>query len=659
MKGFRIVGKFIFVNLLIINVIYANPNKSYTDSLKHIISTTNNDSIKAEAYYSLSKEVRQSDINLALEYAKKSAELAEEVGAKRLTAGVYNHMGILYYGLGDYERTLDYFYKVLNIYEAMSDSSQLAKVYNNVGLILIDLGRVKETLDYYNKSLGIKKRLGDRIGVANTMSNIGLVYDQLGKVDSAHLYYKRALKIDEDLKETLGIFKDLSNMGDNYVIREMYDSANYCYKRAISIMDQVDDQYNKTELIIQMAKLNCLQSEHERSLEKYGLALEMAKKISANNLKKLCYEGLSNVHKQMGNYKESLEYFEKYVDLQDQIFSEEQAQKLAQIENNFQIQQRENKIELLNKEAELKDLKLSSTQMIIYWLGGIIALIALIIVLQVRKNNYKTRANYLLRAQNDEIIEKNRNIMDSILCAKNIQQAILPEDEKLNSVFQDAFIMAKARDVVSGDFYWFAEKENKVLIAAVDCTGHGVPAAFLNVMGNSLLNQIVYEANVLNPSEVLRELNKRVLRSLKSNKLYSQVDDGMDIGICMLNRSSLILSFAGAKRPLYFISNNQLNVVKGDHYPVGGILFEKERVYHEHEVQLHKNDLIYLFTDGIVDQFGGEENKKFMYSRFKKLLQVVADKPLKEQKDEIEKTLVMWQGANEQTDDMLLIGVKI
>lgn len=655
----RIVGRIFVVILLSINVLCAKDNNTSVDSLQSVIATAQDDSLKAEAYFALSKAVRQTDLNLSIEYCQNAVDLSIKAGEKDIEAGVYNYMGILYYGFGDYDRTLDYFYKVLSIYETMQDSAKLARVYNNVGLILTDLGRVKETLEYYNKSLKIKQSLGDRLGVANTMSNIGLVYDRLGKVDSAHLYYKKALKIDEELNETVGIFKDLSNMGDNYILREMYDSAKYCYQKAVSIMDKVDDQYYKTELIIQIAKLNGIQKEYERSIEKYGMALQMANSISASNLIKLCYEGLSNVHKELGNYKESLEYFEKYVAIQDEIFSEEQAQKLAQIESSYQIQQRENKIQLLNKEAELKDLRLSNTEMVIYWLAGIMALIVLIIILQVRKSNFKSKANNLLKAQNDEIIEKNRNIMDSIICAKNIQQAILPEDEKLNSVFQDAFIMAKARDIVSGDFYWFAEKEDKVLIAAVDCTGHGVPAAFLNVMGNSLLNQIVYEANVLSPSEVLRVLNKRVLMSLKSNKLNSQVDDGMDIGICMLDRKTNKLSFAGAKRPLYFISNNELNVVKGDYYPVGGSLFEKDRVYHEHEVQLQKDDLVYLFTDGIVDQFGGEENKKFMYSRFKNLLKKVAKKPLKEQRDEIEMALVNWQGANDQTDDMLLIGMKV
>ncbi|QSE98255.1 tetratricopeptide repeat protein [Fulvivirga lutea] len=651
---------FIFLTFLLIPVLGHGQSKQTTlDSIEAVFTTTKDDSIRAEAYYQYAKAVQGEDINAAIEYSSKSAELGLEIGASRIAAGAYNFLGIVYFGLGDYEKTLNYFYDVLNIYEQIQDSVQIAKIYNNVGLILIDLGRVEESIEYYEKSLKIKRNRGDKLGVANTLSNLGLVQSDLGNYDIAHDYFMQSLRVDQNLGQTIGTFKDLSNLADNYLNRNMYDSAEYYYSRAMSMMDDIDEQYNKSELVRRIGRLNFLNGEYERALEKYQMALGMAEEINAKTLLGKNYLGLSEVYKQLGDFKMALEYYEKYTAINEQQFSEEQAQKLAQIENNYQIKQRENKIQLLNKESEIKDLKLSNTQMVIYWLAGIVLLISVIIILQIRKNNYKTKANNLLRVQNEEIVEKNRNIMDSILCAKNIQQAILPEDEKLNSVFKEAFVMARARDVVSGDFYWFAEKGDKVLIAAVDCTGHGVPAAFLNVMGNSLLNQIVYEANVLNPGEVLTELNKRVLRSLKSNKLYTQVDDGMDIGICMMDRNTKKLTFAGAKRPMYFFHGSELNVVKGDHYPVGGVLFEAERHYQEHELALQPNDLVYLFTDGLVDQFGGSENKKFMYFRFKKLLKDVCEKPLNEQKRIIESELVKWQGENEQTDDMLLIGVRV
>jgi serine phosphatase RsbU (regulator of sigma subunit) len=629
------------------------------DSLKGIVETSLDDSTKAEALLELARANRSLDVNVAIEYAMSAGILAGNDKANLQQAEALNLIGILYYGLGNYEQTLDYFYKVLSIHEQTQDSARLAKIYNNIGLILTDLNRIDETIVYYEKSLRIKIASKDSLGVATTYSNLGLVYDKMGELDKAMNYYKQALIIDKSIKNVEGIYKDYSNIGENHMYREQYDSAQKYFEGAMLLMNQISDPYYKAELIQSFAKLNAVNKDYNRAIEKYTLSLQLAEDIDAKNLLSVGYKGLSLVYKDLNDYEESLSYYEKYAAINDELFSEEQAQKLAQVESNFQIQTRENKITLLNKESEIKDLKLSNSEMLIYWMGGLLALITILIILQYRKSVYKTRTNKLLHIQNEEIAEKNKNIMDSILCAKNIQQAILPDDNKLKSVFNEAFVFSKARDVVSGDFYWFAERDEKILIAAVDCTGHGVPAAFLNVLGNTLLNQIVHELNVLSPAKILEELNHHVLESLKSNREYVQIEDGMDIALCMFDRSTKILSFAGAKRPLYFIHNNELNVVKGDHYPVGGMLYDVKRHFNQHELQLKTNDLIYLFTDGIVDQFGGESNKKFMYKRLKTLLSEIISLPLEKQKAQIEQKLDLWRGQNEQTDDMLFIGMKV
>lgn len=629
------------------------------DSLILVAENTKSDSTKVDTYIKLAQLFGNEDPFEAKNYLIKASEIAKEAKLYSKEAIALNKLGITNYSLGNYEETLKYFFAVLNIHQNLGDSSSIASLYNNIGIVLVDLGRIEETLEYYEKSLAIKKNLGDTLMVANTLSNIGLVYDQLGRHKEAHDNYMIAYSIDQSLGNTLDVFKDLSNLADNYVLQKNYDSAQYYYQQAVALMPEIDVPYNKAELLISLGRLNLINNEFTRAEEKFKMSIDQAESIGAKYLIQENYEELSKVMKAQGRYKESLEYYEKHVKIQDELFNKEQAEKLAQIENNFEIKSRENQINLLNKESEIKDLRLSNTQMVVYWLAGIILLIVFIIFLQYRKNAFKTKVNLMLRSQNEEIVEKNKNILDSILCAKNIQQAILPNDKKLATSFQEAFVFNKARDIVSGDFYWFAEYDDKVLIAAVDCTGHGVPAAFLNVMGNSILNQIVHEMHLLNPAEVLKELNKRVLSALQSDELYYQVDDGMDIGLCMFDRNNQKLSFAGAKRPLYFVKNNKLNELKGDHYPVGGVLYDAERNYHQHEIELAKGDLVYLFTDGIVDQFGGPSNKKFMYPRLRSLLERVINQPLSEQKKIIYNELNNWQGNNEQTDDMLLIAVRI
>ncbi len=653
----RILALLTFICLGFIKPLFSQNNE--IDSLKKLLEQADADSAKVDATLKLARKYSTFDVEKALEYADQALLIAQNMNDLRKEAVILNFIGIVHYGIGNLELTLNYFYQVLSIYEQSQDSAQLALVYNNVGLILTDLDRIEETIEYYQKSIQIKLNQGDSLAAANTYSNLGLAYDQIGDMDQAMYYYRLSYKIDMKENYVEGIYKDLSNIGDNYMLRENYDSAKKYYEGSRSLMNQIKEPYYKAELLEKFGNLYVAQKDYNRAKEMYNSAEEMAEEIGAKQILGNIYKGLSEAYKATNDYKGSLMYFEKYVAIQREIFNEEQAKKLAQVEQNFQIQTRENQINLLNKEAEIKDLRLDNNQMLIYWMGGIIALIIFIIILQYRKSIYKTKTNTLLRTQNDEIREKNKNIMDSILCAKNIQQAILPDDEKLKNVFNEAFVFSKARDVVSGDFYWFAERDDKVLIAAVDCTGHGVPAAFLNVLGNTLLNRIVHESNVLSPSKILEQLNDHVIESLKSKKVYAQVDDGMDIALCMFDKKTKNLSFAGAKRPLYFIHKSELNVVKGDHHPVGGMLYDVKRNYNQHELQLQPNDLIYMFTDGIVDQFGGESNKKFMYSRLKALLTRIVSLPLEKQREVIENEIISWQGNNEQTDDMLFIAVKV
>ena len=641
-----------FVIIVCSNITFA---QSKVDSLLQVIDNTNDDATLAEAYFQLGRYAEK--IYLRMEYLEKAAQYASSADIPITEAGAYNSLGILYYELGDYEKTLEFFYKVMNIHQSTGDKELQSKAYNNIGLILTDLGRTKEALDYYERSLVLKRELDNQLGVANTLSNMALIYDQEGKYQQAHNYYKIALKIDRENNRTFDVFKDLSNMGDNYTLQKKYDSADYYYEQAVAMMHEVDEPYYKAELLESLAKFNALREEYSRAIEKYNMALMIAENIDARALEKNHHLGLSEIYKKIGDFEKSLGHFEKYMAIEKELFNQEQAQKLAQIEENFQIQSQEIEIDLLNKEAEIKDLRLSNTQDLIYGLILMLLLIGIIVFLQYRKNMFKSRANDLLQKQNEEIAMKNKNIMDSILCAKNIQEAILPDDDKLGRVFSDAFVFSRPRDIVNGDFYWFADHNDHILVAAVDCTGHGVPAAFLNVLGNSMLNQIVYESNLVQPGEILEELNKRIQRTIKAEKLYAQVDDGMDIGLCMINKKTRNLCFAGAKRPLYVFNNGEFKEIKGDHVSVGGN--HDAHAYTEHSVEMVEGDTLYLFTDGIVDQFGGEKNKKFMYPRLRKLLQEIFHKPLTEQREIIQERLTSWQGNNEQTDDMLLISVKV
>ena len=248
--------------------------------------------------------------------------------------------------------------------------------------------------------------------------------------------------------------------------------------------------------------------------------------------------------------------------------------------------------------------------------------------------------------------------MDSIHYAKRIQDATLPDLKLMNHYLKESFILFKPKDIVSGDFYWIEKKGDEILFAVVDCTGHGVPGAFLSLIGYNSLNKIVNELNIIKPSEILEELNQSVYKTLQNNLEYNHIQDGMDMSICSLNTKTNVLQFAGAYNPLYIVSNNTITEIKGDKISIGSGEGNLQNKFQNNVVQLNKNDCIYLFSDGYADQFGGPKGKKFKYSRFKELLIEMNKLEMSEQGENLDKTITTWQGNLEQIDDVCVIGVK-
>ena len=257
-----------------------------------------------------------------------------------------------------------------------------------------------------------------------------------------------------------------------------------------------------------------------------------------------------------------------------------------------------------------------------------------------------------------EIEKKNKDITGSIRYAKRIQEAILPYDDSIYQGLPDSFILYKPRDVVSGDFYWFAEKEEVKIIVAADCTGHGVPGAFMSMIGNSLLNQIILERLIIDPAQILHDLDLGVVQALKQDDPKSKQSDGMDISICILDQSTQQLTFAGANNPLFYVQNGETKVLKADRKGIGG--FHKgEKKFTNHFLQVEQDTYFYLSSDGFCDQFGGPNHKKFMKKRFKNLLQNIAHQPGAAQKMMMNKTIEDWKGDLAQIDDILILGFRM
>jgi serine phosphatase RsbU (regulator of sigma subunit) len=269
----------------------------------------------------------------------------------------------------------------------------------------------------------------------------------------------------------------------------------------------------------------------------------------------------------------------------------------------------------------------------------------------------KEQAIDLIELQKGELELKDKDITDSLIYAQRIQEALLPSETYFRKHFEDSFILFKPKNIVSGDFYWIGEKNENIYVVAADCTGHGVPGALMSMIGLEIIEKAINEENIEVPSQVLAVMNKGLEKTFSREKnIGTIIRDGMDIGLCVIDRKRKKVNYAGAFMPLYLIRNGSLSEIMPDKIIIG---MNPEGVsYTDHEIDLLENDIFYLFTDGYVDQFGGTENKKFMYRRFRYLLLKIHGLPVSDQKAILDENIKTWMGSTEQVDDMMVIGFR-
>jgi serine phosphatase RsbU (regulator of sigma subunit) len=381
----------------------------------------------------------------------------------------------------------------------------------------------------------------------------------------------------------------------------------------------------------------------------------------------------------MEDKNNALIYMKLFMLESERKYKEENIRSIAEIEALYNIEKKEKEIDLLKKDNAIKELQADQRSFFIATLSfGLLLLIILIIILYNR-NKLKNRANKALNQQNiaiqeqkeeietqkedlaetsNKLSDKNQQITDSITYAKQIQDSLLPQLVTIKEVLPESFIYFRPRDIVSGDFYWFTQIEDKIAFALVDCTGHGVPGAFMTVLANSLLNQIVIETGITSPDLIVSLLDQKIQQNLHQQQLENSNTDGLDIGLVLIDRERKKLEYTGAKIPLYIYQNDQLEIIKADRNSVGSTQ-QSEKSFTKQEISLKDEAMIYMSSDGFQDQFGGHHNKKYMKGNFRKLLSRIAKKTIQNQQDYIEDEFIKWRKSNPQTDDILVLGFKL
>ncbi len=587
---------------------------------------------------------------------------SDKQGFESINAFANKVKGIIADEKGLYQQSIQFYLKAIDQYSSLNSDLDVGKCEANIGIILRKQKQFEASNKYFKNCLRTFKNENFAYGVQLIQMNIGLNYMKLTNVDSSLFYLNRAEKL---MKELKSIDPNIyGNLGNTYLMKDELETALDYFEKCISFFEK-HQVNNKNSAVWYFSYARALRKQGD--LENAAKYIAKAKDIVGDN--KYTREAYSlflndaDLQYRLKNYKEAAISYSTVNDINDSIYRIDKAQLTQELAEKYQAEKKELEIENLNKAKKIEEEKRKGEEQKVFYLiiGSILLILIVIysivsIYIKIRDNKRIKAKNKLIQQQKEIVEEKNREILDSMQYAKRLQDAILPTRKLVKSYFVESFVLYEPKDIVSGDFYWMEAKKGLTMFAAADCTGHGVPGAMVSVVCANALNKAVNELNLTDPGAILNATRDIVVDTY--TKTGADVQDGMDISICVYDLNQKELLWAGANNPLWIIRNGkkEVEVIKADKQPIGK--FGKSVPFTTHKVSINKGDTIYLFSDGFADQFGGEYGKKFKPVKFKKLLLESQDKNLDEQKKLLLEAFNDWKGNLEQIDDVCVIGVR-
>lgn len=599
-------------------------------------------------------------------------------------AASYSFLGLIYAHLGDYMQGIDYIQKSIKIREKTQDKRGLANSYLNLYKIYIDIGESDKALQSELKSLELCKEINDLQCISGRLTNIGAIYQSKGKYKDALTYHFLALNISKQINIKNRIADVYENISKNYTINKKYTDAILYIDSCLEIRKAIGDEEGLISANLSKANINYNLQKYNEALLTTQQSLAESKKLKLSYLTKESHLILSEIYNKTQNYKEGIYHYKSYIILRDSLYNIDKTKEIVRKELEFNFNKKEELQKLkTEKEIEAKNIESKKQKNIIILTVIGILILSLLLIFSIKqflqkrnsekqlqklnsdlnlKNFQLEEKSSIIENQHNTIHQKNKEITDSIRYAQKIQTAIMPLKHEFSNYFKECFVLFEPKDIISGDFYWVTSRNEKIIYATGDCTGHGVPGGFMSMLGVSLLNEIINEHDLTEPALILSRLRKKVITALRQKGLSGEQQDGMDMTICVIDKTIKTLQYAAANHSFYIIrksnENYELLEFSGDKQPVG--IFGKElKPFKQHTIQLNENDTIYTFTDGFADQFGGPKGKKFKYKQLKQVLLSIQQKPLIEQEIHLNNVFNNWKNNLEQIDDVTLIGIRI
>ncbi len=682
----------IFAGFFYSNTLFAQQG---ADTLALRLDQTRKDSTQVRILLQLARIYTESDLNQAKSYGERAIQVAEE--AKDLSGKIeaLAVVGEMHERLFHFEQALYYYLQSLELIEKKKlPKKRFPTLFYRLGRVYQNLRNTEEALKFLTEAKESQKpALRQEVYKA-----LAEVYAQQNTGDSAVYYYNASMQVSasEDWRHQAHC---LEKIGEVYVQQKSYERAVAHYEQALQIYQKRKDPQGMAIIYNDLGQVYLKMNLPAKALEYLQEGLREAQKSQDKKIEMESYERLSAYFEHINNYDQSLEYYRKYLSLNDSLFNEENSQRMEKLKISYELDKAQGQLLLLQQEKILREAELQRKG-IITLASVLLGILAFVFGVYMYKTSRRQKTiNEELHAGKEEIesqkeeIENQKeelarlyeavqsqhdDIQHSILYAKRIQEAMLPDIQDIQAYFPESFALFLPKDLVSGDLYWFAElgahalfqeaqdmsgnrvfmgfESPKVVIAAVDCTGHGVPGGFMSMIAHNALNDIVVERHITSPDEILRQLHLHVQKALRQQT--SKIQDGMDIALCVIDVENRFLEYAGAKSPLIYIQHGQLHELRPDRYSIGG-LWNEELYFQKHRLSLEGPTSLYLCSDGFQDQFGGPQNRKFMKNRFKDLLLSLHELPMQAQQEALQKTLEEWKGQEAQTDDILILGLQV
>ncbi|MBL7884802.1 MAG: tetratricopeptide repeat protein [Bacteroidia bacterium] len=715
--------KALFVVVLIfINSIKLIAQVPLTDSLENLINNIYTpDTTRVFALCNLARDIKESNPNRAILKAKEATIISQHVKFLHGEALSLINTGEIYYAMEKHKEALEYWFKSIAVYKQMSQSGNthekalgLHGITDNlifISRLYCEIGELKnfekhvaeakeimknnpteysrlgwigiewagcyygnekydEAEQLYNDALESFRKVNDEYGIANTMANIGMLQNQRGNTDYALISLNRSLELYKKVNSLDGQAWVNNIIGNIYNDIPKYDLAiNYFqqgYENSVQ-GNSIDFQINS---LINLGNVFKKMNKATESISYWQKAHSLASKYSKPHYLLTTTKHLSNYLEQKGDHKSALHYLKNMIALKDSLNNNESMKAIGKMESQYDFD-KEQAVQASLHEQELNAQKAvaiaEKKQQNAIIIGVTVGLLILLVFSVFLYNRFRVtnKQKQLIAQQKELVMGKNKEILDSIKYAKRIQAAILPAKATFKKLLPDSFIIYKPKDIVAGDFYWLEEKNNKILVAACDCTGHGVPGAMVSVICNNGMNRSVREYSITEPDEILNKTREIVIQEFEKSEEI--VNDGMDLALISFSYSGdkVTLDFAGANNCVWVARKDSIEMeeIDGDKQPIGA--FDDFKPYTKHQLILSRGDMVYLFTDGYKDQFGGEElyknksGKKFKGNRLKKILHSIKDSSTQEQKIILEEEFDKWKGNLDQIDDVCAIGIRL